>query len=238
MVLLAERLELVASISREALRQALRKVRHTYRRIQEFTPSPDPDYKHKKRLRDFALRQASRRGWVVLFQDETGNFAVKPRTGYCWMAATLRKTVPRVEEKRRRVGVYGTFDALRKQVCWRCTTARTAQTTIDFLETVAEHYRSQKYLVIIWDNAPGHTAMATRHWVEKWNQRAHERGLPKIILLYLPVKAPWLNQIEPVWWGMFRSVIAGQTFSSPRQMEQAIDEYFLGRNQRLCHSPL
>lgn len=233
-MLLAQRLGMVSKICRETIRQALRKVRYTYRRVQEFTPSPDPDYKRKKRLRDFAVRVADRAGWAVLFQDETGNFAVKPRTGYNWMPGNKRNTVPKVEEKRRRVGVYGVSDAAQKRVYWKCTTSRTAETTIAFLKSVLGYYRSKKYVVIIWDNAPGHTAAATRQWAAHWNKTAHEKGLPKIILLYLPVKAPWLNRIEPVWWGMFRSVIAGESFDSPQEMEGAINDYFIGRNERLA----
>lgn len=236
-MLLAQRLGIVSKISRETLRKALRKARYTYRRVQEFTPSPDPDYKCKKRLRDFAVRLINRPGWAVLFQDETGNFAVKPRTGYNWMPGDRRKAVPKVQEKRKRVGVYGTLDAAQKRVYWKCTTSRTAETTIAFLTGVLMHYRSQKYVAIIWDNAPGHTAAATRQWAAQWNKTAQDEGLPKIILLYLPVKAPWLNRIEPVWWGMFRSVIAGQTFGSPREMEGAIDDYFIGRNERLATAP-
>ncbi len=233
-MLLAQRLGMVSKICRETIRQALRKARYTYRRVQEFTPSPDPDYKRKKRLRDFAVRLVDRPGWAVLFQDETGNFAVKPRTGYNWMPGDKRKAVPEVQERRRRVGVYGVLDAAHGQVYWKCTTSRTAETTIDFLETVLVHYHSKKYVVIIWDNLPGHTAAATRQWAAQWNKTAHEKGLPKVILLYLPVKAPWLNRIEPVWWGMFRAVIAGQTFDSPQEMEGAIDDYFLGRDERLA----
>jgi transposase len=201
--------------------------------VQEFTPSPDPDYKRKKRLRNFAVRLIGRPGCVVLFQDETGNFAVKPRTGSNWMPGEKRKTVPEVQEKRRRVGVYGVLDVAQKRVYWKCTTSRTAVTTIAFLKSMLVHYHSERYVVIIWDNAPGHTAAATRQWAAQWNETAHEKGLPKIILLYLPVKAPWLNRIEPVWWGMFRSVIAGQSFDSPQEMEGAIDDYFIGRNERL-----
>ena len=170
----------------------------------------------------------------MLFQDETGNFAVKPRTGYNWMAGSRRKVVPKVKEKKRRVGVYGALNALDGHVCWRCTTSRTALTTIDFLQMVAAQYGSKRYLLFIWDNAPGHTAKATREWAKRWNQDAHQRSRPKIIMIYLPVRAPWLNSIEPVWWGMFRSVIAGQTYSSPSELERCIDDYFLGRNQRLA----
>ena len=61
-MLLAKRLEMVSNICRETIRQALRKARYTYRRVQEFMPSPDPDYKRKKRLRDFAVRLVDRPG--------------------------------------------------------------------------------------------------------------------------------------------------------------------------------
>lgn len=233
LVRLTHHLNIVTTISQETLRKALRQVRYTYRRVQEFTPSPDPDYRRKKRLWQLALRCINRPGWAVLFQDETGNFAVKPRTGYTWMSGDARHTVPQVAEKRRRVGVYGVLDTVQKGVYWQCTTSRTAKTTIAFLERVLERYRSKRYVIIIWDNAPGHTADETRRWAAQWNVTARDKGWPKVILLYLPVKAPWLNHIEPVWWGMFRSVIAGQAFDSPQAMERAIDNYFIGRNERL-----
>lgn len=172
----------------------------------------------------------------MLFQDETGNFAVKPRTGYSWMSGIHRKVVPKVKEKKQRVGVLGALNALDGHVCWQCSTSRTALTTIDFIKKVAAHYSTKRYLLFIWDNAPGHTAGATKKWVKRWNQDAHQRGRPKIIVIYLPVRAPWLNNIEPVWWGMIRSVIAGETYSSPTEMEDCIDAYFVGRNDRLAAS--
>jgi hypothetical protein len=232
--LLALHLQLIPTISRETVRKALRQSRYTYRRVQEFTPSPDPDYRQKKHWRDVALRQMHRPGWAVLFPGETGNFAVKPRQGYNWMSATDRITVPEVEEREQRVGVYGIFNAATGHVQWRCTTSRTAETTIDFLKMVVEHYHAERYLVITWDNAPGHISQDTRQWVADWNVTAHQRKYPKLVLIHLPVKAAWLNRIEPVWWGMFRSVIAGQTFTSPQEMGEAIDDYFMGRNERLA----
>ena len=38
-----------------------------------------------------------------------------------------------------------------------------------------------------------------RAWIKAHNRRAKAEGGVRIVACYLPVKAPWLNPIEPKW---------------------------------------
>ena len=55
-------------------------------------------------------------------------------------------------------------------------------------------------LLLVWDNAPWHVSRAIRAWIRQHN-RDVKRTAPgvRIISCYLPLKAPWLNPIEPKW---------------------------------------
>jgi transposase len=55
-------------------------------------------------------------------------------------------------------------------------------------------------LLLVWDNAPWHVSAAVRAWIRDHNRRV-KRGAAavRIVSCYLPIKAPWLNPIEPKW---------------------------------------
>src|SRR5262249_61685763 len=52
---------------------------------------------------------------------------------------------------------------------------------------------------LVWDNAAGHVSKGVRRWIGAHNRRVRREGGCKIRVCYLPVKAPWLNPIEPKW---------------------------------------
>jgi hypothetical protein len=53
--------------------------------------------------------------------------------------------------------------------------------------------------LLIWDNAPWHVSRRIRAWIEAHNRRAKAAGGVRIVSCRPPVKAPWLNRIEPKW---------------------------------------
>ena len=57
----------------------------------------------------------------------------------------------------------------------------------------------KRALLLVWDNASWHASQRVRAWIRGHNRRAKAEGGVRIVSCPLPVKAPWLNRIEPKW---------------------------------------
>ena len=53
--------------------------------------------------------------------------------------------------------------------------------------------------MIAWDNASWHVSKEVRSWIKEHNRSVKSTGGVRIVSCPLPVKAPWLNRIEPKW---------------------------------------
>ena len=73
--------------------------------------------------------------------------------------------------------------------------------TCDFLAWVCGSLAAEgkRALLLVWDNAAWHVSTAVRAWVKRHNREARAAGGVRIVVCQLPVKAPWLNPIEPKW---------------------------------------
>jgi DDE superfamily endonuclease len=76
-----------------------------------------------------------------------------------------------------------------------------SQVTEDYLAWVCGELarEGKRALLLVWDNASWHVSKRVRAWVKGHNQRAKREGGVRIVACQLPVKAPWLNRIEPKW---------------------------------------
>ena len=84
-----------------------------------------------------------------------------------------------------------------------------SQVTEDFLAWACARLAAEgkRALLLIWDNASWHVSRRVRAWIKAHNRRARAEGGVRIIACYLPVKAPWLNAIEPKWVHGKRAII-------------------------------
>ena len=57
----------------------------------------------------------------------------------------------------------------------------------------------KKALLLVWDNASWHVSQRVRTWIKAHNRQAKREGGVRIVACRLPIKAPWLNPIEPKW---------------------------------------
>jgi hypothetical protein len=76
-----------------------------------------------------------------------------------------------------------------------------SQVTEDFLAWACAQLASEgkRALLLVWDNASWHVSQRVRAWIQAHNRRAKAESGVRIIACGLPVKAPWLNAIEPKW---------------------------------------
>lgn len=66
----------------------------------------------------------------------------------------------------------------------------------------------KKVFVLVWDNAGWHVSKRVRRWIEAHNRRVRRTNTGcRIRVCGLPVKAPWLNPIEPKWMHGKRAIV-------------------------------
>ena len=74
--------------------------------------------------------------------------------------------------------------------------------TTDYLDWCCERLAAtgKTALLLVWDNASWHVSQAVRQWIAEHNRTVRRGEAPvRIVNCPLPVKAPWLNPIEPMW---------------------------------------
>lgn len=101
--------------------------------------------------------------------------------------------------------------------------------TIQFLADCCERLaaRGTRALLLIWDNASWHISQAVKGWIRAHNRQVkQERSGVRIITCQLPVKAPWLNPIEPKWVHGKRAVVEPARLLTAAELEERVCTYF------------
>jgi hypothetical protein len=84
----------------------------------------------------------------------------------------------------------------------------------------------KRALLLIWDNASWHVSGRVRSWIRAHNRRAKAEGGVRIVACYLPVKAPWLNAIEPKWAHGKRAIVEpGRPLEAAEVVERVCGYY-------------
>jgi hypothetical protein len=103
-----------------------------------------------------------------------------------------------------------------------------SQVTEDFLGWACERLAAEgkTALLLIWDNAAWHVSERVRAWIKAHNRRARSEGGVRIVACYLPVKAPWLNAIEPKWVHGKRAIVEPDRKLSGAEVVQRVCRYY------------
>jgi len=92
---------------------------------------------------------------------------------------------------------------------------------LDFMNDLVAHYGPDTELHVVLDNLNTHKPKDDR-WL-----RQH----PNVHLHFTPTRASWLNQVE-IWLSiLWRRALRGASFTSPRQVRRAIDDFIAVYNQ-------
>lgn len=103
----------------------------------------------------------------------------------------------------------------------RPVSAITTQFLADCCDRLAAHGTS--VLVLIWDNASWHISKAVRGWIREHNRQVKQKGEGvRLITCQLPVKAPWLNPIEPKWVHGKRAIVEPARLLSAVELEERV----------------
>jgi transposase len=103
-----------------------------------------------------------------------------------------------------------------------------SQVTEDFLAWLCGRFarEGKKVFVLAWDNAAWHVSRRVRRWVGAHNRRVKRQGGCTIRVCYLPVKAPWLNPIEPKWVHGKRAIVEPERKLAAEEVRQRVYDYY------------
>src|SRR5262249_34602906 len=62
-------------------------------------------------------------------------------------------------------------------------------------------------LIVVWDDASWHSGRPASDWIAEHNREVKRNGGTEIVLCPLPVKSPWLNNIEMRWGPAKRAIL-------------------------------
>ena len=110
-----------------------------------------------------------------------------------------------------------------------------SQVTEDFLAWACQRLAAEgkRALLLVWDNASWHVSGRVRSWIRAHNRRVKDEGGVRIVSCPLPVKAPWLNRIEPRWVHGKRAIIEpSRKLTGDEVVERVCDYYGCERLER------
>ena len=170
------------------------------------SPAPTPLTREKK-ARDRLIRLAlTHPDWVLGFQDETWWSRLALPSLHAWTGERplrlLQREAGKDDPDPKALSCYGLLRVDTGGMLLRFVDGRpVSQVTEDFLAWLCERLGAEgkKALLLVWDNASWHASKRVRAWIKAHNRRAKEEGGVRIVACPLPIKAPWLNPIEPKW---------------------------------------
>jgi len=133
-----------------------------------------------------------------------------------------------VEHEYKRAGALNylaAWDVHRATIIGRCESNKGIAAFDRLVEQVMtkQPYRSADRVFLIVDNGSSHRGHSA---AERLNKR-----WPNIVLIYLPVHASWLNQIEIYFSIIQRKVLTPNTFTSPLELEEHLLAFQAHYNQ-------
>jgi hypothetical protein len=180
--------------------------------------SPDPQYALKKARRDRLIEVSARHpDWVLGFADEVWWSRLHRPRMQAWADGPALKmnvlTADDWDPDPIAICCYGILRNDTKKVMLRFAEDRpVGEVTVLFLEWLCQmlHEEGKKRLIVIWDDAPWHASMTVLDWIREHNCRVTVDGGVEgveIIHFELPVRSPWLNNIEPCYMWAKRAIV-------------------------------
>jgi len=210
--LLAEALDLSADYVWRVLRQHGIQLQ----RRRSWCVSTDPEFA-RKAADIVGLYLDPPENAVVLCIDEKPHIQALERA-QGWLRLPNGRALTGQTHQYRRHGtttLFAALDTLTGQIKAGHYRRRRRREFLDFMNQVVAEFPEDVEIHVILDNLnthkPKHDQWLTRH--------------PNVHFHFTPTHASWLNQIE-VWFSiMSRAVLQGASFTHPRQIRQAIDEF-------------
>lgn len=221
-------------VSYETVRQTLKRMGVKWRRAELWMTSPDPRYVQKKARRDRFIRLASKHPeWVLGFLDEVWWSRVARPPLRAWSAGDPLKlhVLARPEDDPDPVAIccYGMLRQDTDKVMLRFVEGRpVGDVTAQFLAWLCEELEAEgkTRLIVVWDDASWHSGGPVPGWVAEHNRVVKHNGGVEIVLCPLPVKSPWLNNIEMRWGPAKRAILEPDRLLTAQEVVARVCEHF------------
>ena len=120
-----------------------------------------------------------------------------------------------------------------------CEGRPVSATTEEYLGWVCRELAAEgkKVFALVWDNAAWHVSRRVGLWIERHNRRVRKAGGCRIRACGLPVKAPWLNAIEPKWVHGERAIVEPDRKLSADEVRQRVCDHYGCKTQPLLAKP-
>jgi len=167
---------------------------------------------------------------VLGFQDETWWTRLAKPDLFAWAGEEPLRLLPNERGGgKEALACYGVLRADTGAMLLRFVEGRpVSQVTEDFLAWLSDRFAGEgkRLFVLVWDNAAWHVSRRVRRWIGEHNRRVKREGGCKIRVCGLPVKAPWLNPIEPKWRHGKRAIVEPDRKLSPDEVRQRVHEHY------------
>jgi hypothetical protein len=196
---------------------------------------PGPTIRQDKKARDRLIAEAAKRSdWVLGFQDECWWTRLAQPARSSWAGGEPLRLVSQTRDPKgggpEAVACYGMLRQGTGQMMLRfCDGRPVSATTGEYLGWVCRELAAQgkRVFVLVWDNAAWHASGRVRRWIETHNRRVRRaKAGCRIRVCGLPVKAPWLNPIEPKWMHGKRKIVEpGRKLSADELRERVVAHF-------------
>ena len=221
-------------VSYETVRRALKRIGVAWRRADLWMTSPDPHYAEKKARRDRFIRLAGKHPeWVVGFLDEVWWSRLARPPLRAWSAGNPLKihvlSRPKYDTEPVAISCYGFLRQDTGRVMLRFVEGRpVGDITAQFLNWVCEQLGAEgrSRLIVIWDDPSWHSGKPVSDWLAKHNKSVKRYGGIQVVLCPLPVKSPWLNNIETRWGPAKRAILEPDRILTAQEVVSRVCEHF------------
>lgn len=150
----------------------------------------------------------------LLFEDESmiRDYQAIQKT---WFLRGKQRII-RTTGKHRGVKLLATVDYLSGRIVWQEDEQYTAETFLNFLQKVADHYPNGK-IVIVLDNARIHHAKLLQSFLEEMKERLE--------LVFLPPYSPQLNLVEGLWKWLKSDVINNVFYHTVAEIRNNVQQF-------------
>jgi transposase-like protein/transposase len=222
-------------IARNNIRKIIKNAGYRYRKAKRVLTSTDPNSKDKLKAITTTLQNLGPKEKFFSI-DEYGPFAIRIRGGRSLVPIGHVRTVPQRQRSKGALIVTGALELSTNQITHFYSPAKNSSEMVKLLHRLLDIYADQKCIYFSWDAASWHASKALYASVREMNNMKGRDG-PKVELIPLPPCAQFLNVIESVCSGMARAIIHNSDFPSVEAAQNAIDKYFVERNEEFSKHP-
>jgi len=225
-------------MSRQVIREIIKKAGYKWRHAKTVLTSKDPEYRAKLD-HIHSILSGLRPNDRFFSVDEHGPIAIKMKGGRRLVSPDEYPTVPQWQKSKGRLIITAALELSTNQVTHFYSLKKDTEEMIRLMELLLAQYRECDTLYLSWDAASWHESKRLRERVGEVNcedyRVAHET--PAVELVPLPAGAQFLNVIESVFSGLARAVMHNSDYGSVGEAKTAIDRHFRERNEHFRRHP-